>query len=95
MPVPIRVPADLDFESLQLAIDHTGVHFRMDVIMQLLNANGLSTEVFKGSDASLAGLIEAWYECERAQGSPRSPVVQRLICGAGARKDEFAVTLLR
>ncbi len=88
MPVSIIVPDGLTFESLNVGMNEEGVQFNMDVVEQLLSSNDLDPRDFR-SAASLAGLIGAWYFRERAFGAARSPMVERLICGAGGCIDDF------
>lgn len=80
-PVPICIPAELDFSDLHLARDPAGsVSFDTAVISRIEQASGLQAGFFMGqAEDAVAELIVSWYSQHLAAGGAHDPVADDLI----------------
>lgn len=80
-PVPISIPADLPFSSLQLSRTADGsVSFSTETVAQVERASGLPEGFFlRQEEDAIASVIVTWYSYHRAAGGDIDPVAEDLI----------------
>ncbi len=91
MATTIEIPPGLGFEMLQLSWSENGVTLDFDVIERLCRFNSLESRLFLEDNRKLVALIAAWYAKARIDGTERSTVVEKLMCGAASSEERFAV----